>query len=144
MPLYSLQLDALTRQLATAHAPLALLALGITLDTQPPQARQVIEQGPDPDDTSPGGGKQLEPCVGAMFARGPSMVQQCKQLGVLASVWTVDRQWPACLCSISLLAAGSQAVLCAAAVATGTGTVGQPPDPTCHAPMPAPHTLLCS
>ena len=36
-----LQLDALTRQLAMAHAPLALLALGLTLDTQPPQARQV-------------------------------------------------------------------------------------------------------
>ncbi|GAB4822613.1 hypothetical protein N2152v2_009659 [Parachlorella kessleri] len=34
-------LDALTRQLAIAHAPLALLALGLTLDTQPPQSRQL-------------------------------------------------------------------------------------------------------
>lgn len=35
------QLDTITRQLAAAHAPLALLALGLSLDLTPPAPRQV-------------------------------------------------------------------------------------------------------
>ena len=34
-------LDLVTRQLAVAHGPLALLVLGLTLELAPPQPRQV-------------------------------------------------------------------------------------------------------